>query len=299
MSHTQPAAQSSASTAPPGVITLAATPIGNVADASQRLRDLLATAEVIAAEDTRRLRALADRLGVKITARLVSHHEHNEHARAAELLAAARQGQSVLVVSDAGMPAVSDPGYRLVAAAAAAQVPVTVAPGPSAALTALALSGLPTDRFTFEGFLPRRAAERAKVLAALADEPRTMVFFEATHRIAESLPALAAAFGAERPAAVCRELTKTFEEVLRGPLSELAELARARAADGSGLKGEIAIVVAGAPRAAAVCLDELVAATLSRAQAGERMKDVAAELAASASVSKRDLYNAALAARAD
>ena len=275
-----------------GRLVLAATPIGNAEDASAHLRRLLETADVVAAEDTRRLRALAARLGVTVGGRVVSYYEHNETARADELLEVVRGGGTVVVVTDAGMPAVSDPGFRLVAAAVAAGVVVTAAPGPSAVLTALALSGLPTDRFCFEGFPPRKAGERARALAELADERRTMVFFEAPHRLGDLLEAMAEAFGDERPAAVCRELTKTYEEVLRGGLGELVAWAR-----GGEVRGEIVVVVAGADRAPTASTADLVAEVLARADAGERLKEAVADVATTAGVPKRDLYAAALAAR--
>ncbi|GIG19714.1 ribosomal RNA small subunit methyltransferase I [Cellulomonas chitinilytica] len=280
-------------TAPgPGRLVLAATPIGNVDDASAHLRRLLAEADVVAAEDTRRTRALAARMGVEIGGRVVSHHEHNEAERSADLLEVVAGGGTVVVVTDAGMPSVSDPGFRVVTAAVAAGLPVTAAPGPSAVLTALALSGLPTDRFCFEGFLPRRPGERARTLADLADERRTMVFFEAPHRLDDVLGSMVDAFGADRPAAVCRELTKTYEEVRRGPLAELVAWAAA-----GQVRGEIVVVVAGAARAAPASTADLVAEVLARADAGERLKDAVAEVATVAGVPKRDLYAAALAAR--
>lgn len=275
-----------------GRLVLAATPIGNTDDASARLRTLLAEADVVAAEDTRRLRALAARLGVEVRGRVVSHHEHNEAERAADLLDVVAGGGTVVVVTDAGMPAVSDPGFRVVTAVVAAGLPVTAAPGPSAVLTALALSGLPTDRFCFEGFLPRKPGERARTLADLADERRTMVFFEAPHRLDDVLDAMVEAFGAERPAAVCRELTKTYEEVRRGPLRDLAAWAH----EGQ-VRGEIVVVVAGAERPRPASTADLVAEVLARADAGERLKDAVAEVATAGGVPKRDLYAAALAAR--
>ncbi|GAA4626067.1 16S rRNA (cytidine(1402)-2'-O)-methyltransferase [Cellulomonas oligotrophica] len=275
-----------------GRLVLAATPIGDVEDASARLRRLLVEADVVAAEDTRRTRALAARLGLTIGGRVVSHHEHNEEGRTAELLEVVAGGGTVLVVSDAGMPAVSDPGFRVVQAAVAAGLPVTVAPGPSAVLTALALSGLPTDRFCFEGFLPRRPGDRARALAALADERRTAVFFEAPHRVAETLDAMVEAYGAERPAAVCRELTKTYEEVRRGPLAELAAWAHA-----GEVRGEVVLVVGGAPAPTGATVPDLVPEVLARVDGGERLKVVVAEVAEIAGVPKRDLYAAALAAR--
>jgi 16S rRNA (cytidine1402-2'-O)-methyltransferase len=273
-----------------GRLVLAATPIGNVGDASARLRDLLATADVVAAEDTRRLRALVGRLGVEVSGRVVSYHEHNEASRADELLEVVAGGGTVLVVTDAGMPAVSDPGFRVVTAAVAAGLTVTAAPGPSAVLTALALSGLPTDRFCFEGFPPRKPGERARVLADLADERRTMVFFEAPHRLGTLLEAMAQAFGADRPAAVCRELTKTYEEVVRGSLTQLVEWAQ-----GGEVRGEIVVVVGGASRSAAADdLPALVAQVRARVDAGERLKDAAKDVAAAAGVPTRTLYEAAL-----
>lgn len=273
-----------------GALVLAATPIGDPRDAAPRLAQELATADVVAAEDTRRLRRLCADLGVSIAGSVVSFHEHNESSRAAELVARLVAGDRVVVVTDAGMPSVSDPGYRLVTAAVEAGVRVTCVPGPSAVLMALAVSGLPVDRFCFEGFLPRKPGERARMLAGLADERRTMVFFEAPHRIDATLTAMAEAFGVDRTAAVCRELTKTYEEVKRGGLADLA----AWAADG--VRGEITIVVAGA---APVVSDvgSQVDGIRDRVAAGERLKDVCADVAAATGLSKKALYDAALAAR--
>ena len=274
-----------------GLLVLAGTPIGDVADASPRLARALAEADVVAAEDTRRLARLTSSLGVKVSGRVVSYHEHNEHTRTPELLESLRSGATVVVVTDAGMPSVSDPGYRLVVAAVDAGVRVTVVPGPSAVLTALAVSGLPVDRFCFEGFLPRKAGERARALAGLADERRTMVFFEAPHRLGLTLAAMAHAFGADRRAAVCRELTKTYEEVLRGPLGELAQWAQGE------VRGEICVVVEGVTQRAAPGESELVAEVTALVEQGQRLKDAAAAVAARYDISKRDLYNAALAVR--
>ncbi|MCU7823177.1 16S rRNA (cytidine(1402)-2'-O)-methyltransferase [Kitasatospora sp. DSM 101779] len=276
-----------------GVLVLAGTPIGDVGDAPPRLLTELAEADVVAAEDTRRLRRLTQALGVAPTGRVVSYFEGNEVARTPELVEALRGGARVLLVTDAGMPSVSDPGYRLVDAAVAAGIRVTAVPGPSAVLTALALSGLPVDRFTFEGFLPRKAGDRARQLATIAAEPRTMVFFEAPHRIAETLAAMAEAFGGDRPGAVCRELTKTYEEVRRGPLAELA----AWAADG--VKGEITVVVAGAPPAApeAVGPAELARRVAVREEAGERRKEAIAAVAAELGLPKREVFDAVVAAK--
>jgi 16S rRNA (cytidine1402-2'-O)-methyltransferase len=219
---------------------LAATPIGDRRDASPALTEALLGADLIAAEDTRRFRALTQRLDIAPTAPVVSYFEGNEASRTVELLAALTGGATVVLVTDAGMPTVSDPGFRVVRAAIEAGIRVTAVPGPSAVLTALAVSGLPVDRFCFEGFLPRKAGPRRARLEELAGEVRTMVFFEAPHRLAEFLSAALAAFGPERPGAICRELTKTYEEVIRAPLVELAAWAE------GDVRGEITIVVAGA-----------------------------------------------------
>ena len=273
-----------------GILVLAATPIGDPRDAAPRLADELATADVVAAEDTRRLRRLLTDLGVTPSGSVVSYHEHNEAARTPELVERLTAGARVVVVTDAGMPSVSDPGYRLVAAAVEADVRVTCVPGPSAVLMALAVSGLPVDRFCFDGFLPRKPGERARVLADVADERRTIVFFEAPHRLADTLAAMRDAFGADRRAAVCRELTKTYEEVRRGTLTDLSEWAEA------GVKGEITVVVAGAERTVP-SIEDAVAGIRQRVEAGERLKDVAADVSALTGLSKKALYDASLAAR--
>ncbi|MBB5786353.1 16S rRNA (cytidine1402-2'-O)-methyltransferase [Jiangella mangrovi] len=275
-----------------GVLVLAGTPIGDVGDAPPRLAAELATADVVAAEDTRRLLRLTSSLGVTVSGRLVSYFEGNESARTPELLTALTDGARVVLVTDAGMPSVSDPGYRLVAAAVDAGVRVTAVPGPSAVLTALALSGLPVDRFCFEGFPPRRPGERARVFGALADEPRTMVFFESRHRLAETLRSMATAFGDGRAAAVCRELTKTHEEVKRGPLAELAGWAET-----DGPLGEITIVVGGAPPRAAATVADAVALVAERETTGVRRKEAIADVARELGLSKRDVYNAVVAAK--
>ncbi|WP_433278378.1 16S rRNA (cytidine(1402)-2'-O)-methyltransferase [Pseudonocardia xinjiangensis] len=275
-----------------GRLVLAATPLGDAGDASARLLTALATADVVAAEDTRRLRSLAAALGVTVSGRVLSHYDAVEAARLPGLLDDVRAGRTVLVVTDAGMPAVSDPGYRLVAAAAAEGLPVTCLPGPSAVTTALVLSGLPCERFCFEGFAPRRAGERRRWLTTLLTEPRAIVFFESPHRLAETLADAVDVLGPERGAAVCRELTKTYEEVLRGPLSELAEWA----AEGP-VRGEITVVLAGAAPSAAPPVESLVGAVEERVADGERLKDAVAVVAQAAGVPKRDLYEAALAAR--
>jgi len=245
---------------------------------------------VIAAEDTRRFGRLCRALEVRPSGSVVSYHEHNEAARTTDLLARLVGGARVLVVTDAGMPSVSDPGYRLVVAAVEAGVKVTCVPGPSAVLMALAVSGLPVDRFCFEGFPSRKAGERLRSFQALARERRTLIFFEAPHRLDATLAAMAEAFGADRPAAVCRELTKTYEEVKRGRLADLAAWAA------GGVKGEITVVVGGAPDVV-TDPETAVAGIQARVAAGERLKDVCAEVAAATGLSRNDLYNAALAAR--
>jgi 16S rRNA (cytidine1402-2'-O)-methyltransferase len=270
------------------VLVLAATPLGDSRDASPRLVDALATADVIAAEDTRRLRALAAALGVSPSGRIVSFYDAVESARLGGLLASLRDGQNVLLVTDAGMPSVSDPGYRLVAACVAESLPVTCLPGPSAVTTALALSGLPCDRFCFEGFAPRKPGERRKWLSALVAEPRTAVFFESPHRIAATLADAAEVLGEDRQAAVCRELTKTYEEIRRGGLGELARWAA------DGVRGEITVVVAGAEPVAVLDTAELVEQVLVRTADGARLKEAVAEVAAAAGVSKKVLYDAAV-----
>jgi 16S rRNA (cytidine1402-2'-O)-methyltransferase len=264
-----------------------------VADAPPRLSTELVAADVIAAEDTRRLRRLTQALGVHTTGRVVSYFEGNESARTPELVEALLGGARVLLVTDAGMPSVSDPGYRLVAAAVERDIRVTAVPGPSAVLTALALSGLPVDRFCFEGFLPRKAGERRARLVEVAGERRTLVYFEAPHRLDDTLAAMAEVFGAERPAAVCRELTKTYEEVKRGPLKELAAWAA------EGVRGEITVVVEGAPEPGPAELDpaELVSRVRAREEAGESRKEAIAAVAAAAGLPKREVFDAVVAAK--
>ncbi|MER5980688.1 16S rRNA (cytidine(1402)-2'-O)-methyltransferase [Streptomyces sp. NPDC001857] len=277
----------------PGTLVLAGTPIGDVADAPPRLAEELAGADVVAAEDTRRLRRLTQALGVTTTGRIVSYFEGNESARTPELVEALLGGARVLLVTDAGMPSVSDPGYRLVAAAVAHDVRVTAVPGPSAVLTALALSGLPVDRFCFEGFLPRKAGERLSRLREVAEERRTLVYFEAPHRLDDTLAAMSEVFGGQRRAAVCRELTKTYEEIKRGPLAELAEWAA------QGVRGEITVVVSGAPEPGPEELDaeELVRRVRVREEAGERRKEAIAAVAVEAGLAKRVVFDAVVAAK--
>lgn len=272
------------------MLVLAGTPIGNTDDASPALRAAVESADVVAAEDTRRFGLLISRLGWQRPARVVSYFDGNEAGRAAELLGELLAGATVVVVTDAGMPTVSDPGFRLVTAAIDAGVPIRVVPGPSAVLVALALSGLPTDRFCFEGFLPRKGEQRRRRLAELAAEPRTMVFFEAPHRLDAFLADARAAFGDDRSAAVSRELTKTYEETRRGSLAELVDWAA------DGVRGEITIVVAGAT-AAAPAIGDAVAAVLRRLADGDKFASAVTTVAEGLGVARKPLYEAALAAR--
>ena len=273
-----------------GVIALAATPIGNLADATPRLLSAFEQADLIASEDTRRTGLLRERLGITRRAPLVSCHEHNEADKAEQIVSCAADGQRVLLVTDAGMPTVSDPGYVIVQAAIKRGIPLTVLPGPSAPLLALALSGLPTDRFCFEGFLPRKSAALRQRLEQLAGEERTMIFLESPRRLAASLSALAQIFGAERPAAVCRELTKIHEEVWRGSIGELKDKA-------PGVRGEIVLVVAGASPRAPLEEAEAVKLVLDRVETGQRLKDAAKAVAVQSGLSAKVLYNRILAER--
>jgi 16S rRNA (cytidine1402-2'-O)-methyltransferase len=279
------------------VIILAGTPLGNPQDASDRLRHLLETADVVAAEDTRRVRRLAADLEVTIQGRVVSYFDGNERARTDELIKAAQNGANVLVLTDAGMPTVSDPGYRIVRAAIDQDVPLTCVPGPSAVLTALAISGLPTDRFSFEGFLPRKPGERARALAQLRTSDRTMVFFEAPHRLLDSLSAMVDAFGADRAIAVCRELTKTYEEVVRGSLADAVTWAA------NGVLGEVTLVLAGADAAGRRrelgLVDEAdwVAAVHDAVAEGVDQRTAISDVAEAAQVGRRAVYEAVIKAK--
>ncbi len=275
---------------PTGIIYLAATPIGNPGDASVRLREMLAEAELIAAEDTRRLRGLCSRLDITPPGRIIAFHDHVEEEKANLLVQAAKQGQTVLVVSDAGTPTVSDPGYRLSRAAAKAGVRVSPLPGPSAALAALSVSGLPTDRFTFEGFLPVKKADLMARLTELQHEPRTMVLFESPRRTARTLRSLAEVLGEERPAALCRELTKTHEEVLRGTLQELRDHAQELE-----ILGEVTLVIQGAPKRAAENIQGLATRAVRLSERdGLRLKDAAAQVALGSGHRPNAVFKAAL-----
>ncbi|NKR61374.1 16S rRNA (cytidine(1402)-2'-O)-methyltransferase [Rhodococcus hoagii] len=274
-----------------GRLVLAATPMGDIGDASERLRTALGSADVVAAEDTRRTKALAAALGVTITGRVVSFYDQVEVARLPVLVADVEEGRTVLLVTDAGMPSVSDPGYRLVAACVEKDLPVTCLPGPSAVTTALALSGLPVERFCFDGFPPRKQGQRRTWFETLKTEPRACVFFEAPHRLAACLADAVEVLGGTRRAAVCRELTKTYEEVRRGTLAELAEWAV------DGARGEITVVLEGAQMVAADP-EDLVAEVERLVAEGARLKDACAQVATEG-VSKRELYETVLASRRD
>jgi len=274
-----------------GRLVLAATPMGDVGDASPRLRSALATADVVAAEDTRRTKSLASALDVTITGKIVSFYDQVEISRLPALVADVAEGKTVLLVTDAGMPSVSDPGYRLVAACVAENLAITCLPGPSAVTTALALSGLPVERFCFDGFPPRKQGQRKTLLSALATEQRACVFFEAPHRLADCLADAVDVLGPNRRAAVCRELTKTYEEVKRGTLGELAAWAA------EGVRGEITVVLEGAVLVASDPAD-LVDEVERLVEGGARLKDACA-LVATAGVSKRELYETVLASRKD
>ncbi|GAB3816931.1 16S rRNA (cytidine(1402)-2'-O)-methyltransferase [Tessaracoccus terricola] len=274
----------------PGALVLAATPIGSHRDASQSLRELLASADLIAAEDTRRFVTLLRRIGVEAPGRVVSYFEGNEATRTEELVAAVEAGQRVALVTDAGMPSVSDPGFRAVTACIEKGLRVTAVPGPSAALTALAVSGLPTDRFCFEGFLPRKDGQRRTRLESLVTEERTMIFFEAPHRLQEFLAGAAEVLGQERAAVVCRELTKPYEEVVRGTLAELRDWAA------YGVRGEVTVVVAGAPERVTSAADAL-ALVAERVVEGEKLSAAVRSVAEATGTNRKELYEAALAAR--
>lgn len=276
-----------------GTLILAATPIGNVGDASMRLLDALRDARVIAAEDTRRLHKLLQLLDITTDAQIVSYFDQNESERQPWLLEQLESGKDVLLVTDAGMPSVSDPGYRIVAAAIERGIAVRVLPGPSAVTTAITISGLPVDRFTFEGFLPRKSGERTRRLEGLATEQRTMVFFEAPHRTRETLTAMQSVFGPSRRMAVCRELTKTYEEIVRGTLADAVAWADRE------ILGEVTIVLAGRDAAEASDLtpDRYVREVEARVAAGTDRKEAVSEVARALGVPRRDVYDAVIAAK--
>lgn len=266
---------------PRGTVVLAATPIGNTGDASARLIALMEGADIVAAEDTRRLYALANRLGIRVPGRVIAYHDHNERDKADGLLDQVETGATVLVVSDAGMPTINDPGLAIVRRAIERGLPVTCAPGPSAVLDALALSGLPTDRFCYEGFLPRKHSERVQYLRTLLPERRTIVFYETPHRIADSMDDLLDAFGPNRPMALCRELTKDYEQIRRGPIDEIHQ-----SVIDDPPRGEIVLVIGGASNEEAeaaapstLSVDDMAVLSIDRAlEDGLRIKDAIAQV---------------------
>jgi 16S rRNA (cytidine1402-2'-O)-methyltransferase len=272
-----------------GQLFLAATPIGNVGDASARLREILETANVIAAEDSRRAHRLLSDLGITTQAQIWSFYDAVEEAKSPELISRVLSGETVVMISDAGMPSVSDPGYRLVQEAIAQNVKVSVIPGPSAVLAALAVSGLPVDRFSFEGFLPRKSGERRTLCESLLHEQRTMVFFEAPHRLVDSLVDLEAVFGSDRQGVICRELTKTYEEVVRGTMAELVAWSDRE------ILGEITLVISGAQPLPETTAQDWVALVATRVEVGETQRDAIASVARELGVPKRDVYDAVLA----
>lgn len=273
------------------MLILAGSPIGQATDASARLCKALQTADVVAAEDTRRLLRLASELGVRVDGRLMSYFEGNEDRRIPEILLELRAGKTVLVITDAGMPSISDPGFQVVSAAIAENLPVTVLPGPSAVLAALALSGLPVDRFCFDGFPPRKHGERTRFFQELASEKRTMVFFESPHRTDLTLKAMAEEFGADRPGAICRELTKTYEQVIRGSLSELIEWVEAQ---DHGVRGEVTLVVSGQQDSGRTyTANELAALVVIAESTGISRKDAINQVSQDTGVRRREVYEAA------
>ena len=301
---TEPKAAPRTVMVPSGTVVLAATPIGNVGDASDRLKALLADADIVAAEDTRRLYDLANRLGVHVNGMVIAYHDHNERAKADGLLDRVETGATVLVVSDAGMPTINDPGLAIVRRAIERGLPVTCAPGPSAVLDALCLSGLPTDRFCYEGFLPRKHSERVQYLRTLRSERRTIVFYETLHRIDDSMADLLDVFGPNRKMALCRELTKDFEQIRRGTIAQIRQ-----SVIDEPPRGEMVLVVAGASEEeadaaapASLSVEDLAVLSIDRAQEDNlRIKDaisqVVAEhpLADGSLANRKQVYNAVLA----
>ena len=269
------------------MLILAATPLGNPADASDSLKSAIVNAKFIAAEDSRKLSRLCSDLNIRHNAKVISFFEGNESERIGELTEILNTGEDLLVVTDAGMPGISDPGYRLIRAAIENNIQVKVIPGPSAVTTALLLSGLPSDRFCFEGFLPRTSGARISALEELATEERTMIFFEAPHRILESLEDVEKVFGGNRSGAICREITKTYEEVVRGSISELVAWAKSKE-----ILGEITLVIGGFVANKNLSAEELIKEVLKFEAAGISRKEAIAEVAKVTGVAKRDVFNA-------
>lgn len=274
-------------------LTLAATPLGNPLDASPRLKMAIESAEIIAAEDSRRFHRLASDIGASFSARILSFFEGNETDRTAELIALLREGRSVLVLTDAGMPTISDPGFRLLRGAVAAGIEVHVIPGPSAPTMAIALSGLPTDRFTFEGFAPRTSGARLAFYESLRFEERTMVLFEAPHRLLDSLQDAQSILGGERMGAICREMTKTYEETIRGTLAELIDWAKSHE-----ILGEITLVFAGVEVGTESATNsQMVSRVREFESAGMDRKDAIATVARELDIPKKLVYAAVVEAQ--
>jgi len=269
------------------MLILAAIPLGNPGDASARLKEAITSADFIAAEDSRRFGRLCAELGITYEAKIFSFFEGNENERLEPLLEILATGKDLLVVTDAGMPGISDPGYRLTREAIARDIPIRVLPGPSAVTTALLFSGLPTDRFCFEGFLPRTSGARITALEKLRNEERTMIFFEAPHRLLESLRDAVTVLGSDRRAAICREMTKTYEETIRGTLSELVDWASSRE-----ILGEISLVLAGFdPSGRIFSPEDLADMVLARESQGESRKEAIAEVAKATGIAKREVFD--------
>lgn len=273
-----------------GTIVLAATPIGNPKDVSLRFLELLETADIIAAEDTRKIRHLANILQTKICGKTVSYHAHNENERIPQLINHAKQGKTILITSDAGMPTISDPGYKLVKTAHTENILITALPGPSATLTALALSGLPSDKFCFEGFLPRKQTQRTERLTQLQFEPRTIIFFEAPHRIVDMLTDATKIFTPQRQAAICKELTKKYEQTHRNTLENLLKTATENP-----LRGELVVVIAGNNNTLTQDIQQCVTEVFKLTQLGVRLKDAVTHVATAKNVQKRELYDLVIA----
>jgi 16S rRNA (cytidine1402-2'-O)-methyltransferase len=274
-----------------GQLVVVATPIGNLGDLSPRAAEMLSTADLVLAEDTRRTATLLRHVGSSV--RMLALHDHNEEEMVAEVIARLQRGETLALVTDAGTPSVSDPGLRVTRAALDEGLSVTTIPGPSAAVAAISVAGLPTDRFVFEGFLPRKPSSRDQRLAELAAERRTVVLFVSVHRAADDLRDLATALGPDRRAVACRELTKLHEQIMPGTLGDLVDQSDAL------LKGELTLVVAGAPPAAPPTIETLVGEVGELVENGSSQRDAVAEVASRVGVSRRELYQAVLAASSD
>lgn len=273
-----------------GQLILAATPLGNVLDASERLKQTLCAADLIAAEDTRRAKRLFSDLGLEVAAPIISLFEDNEEKKIPDLIAKLKEGQRIVVISDAGTPGVSDPGYKLVNKAIEENIDITIIPGPSAVISALVLSGLPTDRFSFEGFIARKGKERTEILENLNTDSKTMVLFESPRRTLQTLEDIQAIVGDERSGAVVREISKTYEEVIRGTLSQLVAWAKSKE-----VLGEITLVIGGSTKASKNEVDDVAISQVKQlVDKGMSFKDAVQEIATKQGLSRRELYQASL-----